>query len=72
MSPLTHAAISAATVTCILLATVSSIAGDVITLTANEAYRFGDWGAAPEYMNAANVLLKIQNTTRSEFAWMKA
>ncbi|GAI09504.1 unnamed protein product, partial [marine sediment metagenome] len=53
-------------------ATVSSIAGDVITLTANEAYRFGDWGAAPEYMNAANVLLKIQNTTRSEFAWMKA
>jgi len=53
-------------------ATVSSIAGDVITLTANEAYRFGEWGAAPEYMNAASVYIMIRNTSRSENAWVKA
>jgi len=53
-------------------ATVSSIAGDVITLTANQAYRFGEWGSAPEYMNAASVYIMIRNTTRGENAWVKA
>lgn len=53
-------------------ATVSSILGEIITLTANEAYRFGEWGASPEYMNAANVYAMIRNTTRGEFAWVKA
>lgn len=53
-------------------ATISSISGDVITLTANEAYRFGEWGASPEYMNAANVYIMIRNTTRGENAWVKA
>lgn len=53
-------------------ATVSSVAGDVITLTANEAYRFGDWGASPEYMNAANVYAMIRNSTRAQQAWVKA
>jgi len=53
-------------------ATVSSVSGDVITLTANEAYRFGEWGASPEYMNAANVYIMIRNTTRGEYAWVKA
>jgi len=52
-------------------ATVSSISGDTITLTANEAYRFGFWGASPDYMNSANVLLHIKNTTRNEWAWME-
>jgi len=53
-------------------ATVQGIASDVITLTGNHAYRFGDWGSAPEYMNADSVLLLIQNITRSQFAWLKA
>jgi len=52
-------------------ATVSSVAGDVITLTGNFAYRFGVWGASPDNMNAANVLLHIKNTTRNEWAWME-
>jgi len=52
-------------------ATVSSISGDKITLTANEAYRFGDWGASPDYMHSDNVLLRIQNNTRGEWAWVK-
>jgi len=53
-------------------ATVSSVSGDVITLTANEAYRFGEWGASPEYMNAANVYIMIRNTTQGLNAWVKA
>jgi len=51
-------------------ATISSVAGDVITLTANAAYRFGDWGASPSFMNAANVCIKIRNVNRGEFAWV--
>jgi len=47
-------------------ATVSSIATDTITLTANEAYRF--WHTN---MNG-NVYLKITNTTKVEDAWVKA
>jgi hypothetical protein len=50
-------------------ATVQGIADDVITLTGNHAYRFGEWVAGR--MEPDNVLLKIQNTTRSEFAWIK-
>ena len=50
-------------------ATVSSVAGDVLTLTGNHAYRFGEWVAGR--MDPDNVLLKMQNTTKSEFAWVK-
>jgi len=53
-------------------ATVQGIAGDVVTLTANVAYYFGEWGASPTYMNEANVYAMIRNTTRGEDAWVKA
>jgi len=51
-------------------ATVSSVAGDVITLTAAESYRFGEWGSSPEYMHKDNVKVKIRNNTRAQFAWV--
>jgi hypothetical protein len=49
-------------------ATVSSVSGDVITLTATQAYRF--WHSA---MNG-NTYLKIANTSKSpvQYAWVKA
>ena len=53
-------------------ATVSSVNADVITLTGNHAYRFGDWGSAPEYMNAASVYVLIRNTTKGGTAWVKS
>jgi len=53
-------------------ATISSISNDVITLTAAEAYRFGEWGLPPEYMNAASVYACIRNTTKNMSAWVKA
>ena len=54
-------------------ATVSSVSGDVITLTANEAYRF--WAAPGESAPPdGNMYLKIANTSKSpvEYAWVKA
>jgi len=53
-------------------ATVQGIASDVITLTGNHAYRFGEWGSVGEYMHKDSVLVKIQNTTKSQFAWLEA
>jgi len=52
-------------------ATVSSITGDLITLTANESYRFGAWGG--DGMNPDNVLLKIADKTKApvQYAWGK-
>ena len=52
-------------------ATVQGIASDVITLTGNHAYRFGDWGAAPEYMHASSVYVLIRNTTKGQTAWVR-
>ena len=52
-------------------ATVSSVSGDVITLTANEAYRFWAKPAETDPPNG-NMYLKICNTTRAEYAWVKA
>jgi len=46
-------------------ATVSSISGDVITLTANVAFKFYD-----TLMNGCSYV-KIANTTRGEYAWIK-
>jgi len=54
------------------IATVASVSGDVITMTTGVAYYFGEWGAAPEYMNASSVYVLIRNTTRGENAWVKA
>ncbi len=54
-------------------ATVSGVLGDVITLTANEAYRF--WSRPSEPDNpAGNVYLKIANTSKSpvQYAWVKS
>ena len=53
-------------------ATISSISGDVITLTANEAYRF--WcNPAEADPPDGNMYLKIANTSRApvEYAWVK-
>lgn len=49
-------------------ATVSSVSGDVITLTGNHAYRFWD------VLMDGNCYLKIANTSKSptEYAWVKA
>jgi len=54
-------------------ATIQSVSGDVITLTGSHAYRFGEWGDAPERMNASSVLLKIANSSKSpaQYAWVK-
>jgi len=53
-------------------ATVSSVSGDVITLTANEAYRF--WtGPSETDPPDGNMYLKIANTSKApvEYAWVK-
>ena len=52
-------------------AIVSAVAGDTITLTGNHAYRFGQWGASPEFMHGDNVVVFIRNTSRGENAWVK-
>lgn len=46
-------------------ATVSSISGQEITLTANEAYRFGYWDSM-----TGKIKMKICNTTKSAYAWV--
>lgn len=46
-------------------ATVSSISGQEITLTANEAYRFGYWVSM-----TGKIKMKICNTTKSAYAWV--
>jgi len=54
-------------------ATISGISGDIITLTANEAYRF--WAAPGEGDSPdGNMYLKIANTSKNpvEYAWVKA
>jgi len=52
-------------------AAIYSISGDCISLQGSDAYRFGEWGTAPEKMHQDSVLLKIQNTTKSQFAWIR-
>lgn len=57
-------------------ATIQGIAGNTITLTANVAYHFGEWGVAadPSKMNANWVQVKIADITKApvEYAWVNA